>query len=299
MGFRIGPCINAAGRLDDARRGVELLLEQDEKAVVKKACELVELNNERKNYTAKATEQAIAIIESGEMANDRVLVIYLKDCLESVAGIVAGRICEKYYRPAMILTKGKKGVKGSARSIDGYHVQKELNRCKDLLLEYGGHAKAAGFSLLEENVDRFRKQLNENCTLTDEDLIEKVYYDREVPLAEININTVLQLNYMEPYGEENRAAIFLRENVVITSVFLCGKEKQVGILRIKDGNRLYDGVDFQCEQHIGEAICERYGEKTGEDLKQGRNTGCKVDILYKPSINDRNGNVQFQIEDCR
>ena len=155
LGFRIGPCINAAGRLGDAVRGLELLLEAEPKEAEKKAQELVALNEERKDYTAAATKRAVELIEKQELLKKPVLVVFVEDCHESVAGIVSGRIREKYYRPTLIVTKSSNGLKGSARSIPGYHIQKELSKCKELLTEYGGHAMAAGFSLPEENLAVF------------------------------------------------------------------------------------------------------------------------------------------------
>lgn len=299
LGFRIGPCINAAGRLDDAQKGLELLIETDRDNAKRKAYELVQLNEERKDYTAKATQKAITQIESGNMLKDKVYVVYIEDCHESVAGIVAGRIREKYYRPTLILTMGKEGLKGSARSIPGYHVQQELNECKELLLEYGGHAMAAGFSLPKENLEVFRKTLNENCSLTEEELVEKIVFDKEVALENMTERVVRELEFMEPFGEGNEQAVFARRNVEIVSMALYGNEKQIARLQLKDGMRLYHGVDFQCEQHLGAAICERYGEKLWEDLKNAKAPDCKVDILYRPSINQKYGGVQFQIIDCR
>lgn len=299
LGFRIGPCINAAGRLDDAKKGVELLIEDDKELARKKAYALVQYNEERKNYTAKAVSKAVELIESSDIANDEVLVVYLEDCHESVAGIVAGRIREKYYRPTLILTMGKEGLKGSARSIPGYHVQKELNRCKELLTEYGGHAMAAGFSLPQKNLELFRRTLNANCSLSKEELIETVIFDKEVALGDMNESVVRQLEWMEPFGEGNEQPVFAKRNVEIVSLALCGKENQIARIKLKEGMRLYDGVDFQCELHLGEGICARYGKKAWEELKSGYGHDYTVDILYRPGINQKYGGVQFQIIDCR
>lgn len=299
LGFRIGPCINAAGRLEDAVLGLELLLEQDLEKAQRKAAALVALNEERKDYTAKATREAVDEIEAGEMLKHPVLVVYIENCHESVAGIVAGRIREKYYRPTLIVTKTKEGLKGSARSIPGYHMQQELNRCKELLKEYGGHAMAAGFSLEEEQLLPLRQALNQNCTLTKDDLTERVSFDKEVPLGEMTESVVHQLNYLEPFGEGNQEPVFAKRNVVIVSLSLCGKENQIARLQLRDGMRLYRGVDFQCELHLGEGIRERYGEAAWEALKAGRGQDYEVDILYQPEINQMFGNVEFRIIDCR
>lgn len=299
LGFRIGPCINAAGRLEDATLGLELLMEQDSSKAGKRAEELVQLNEERKAYTAKATAEAVRLIEEGKLLQQPVLVVYIADCHESVAGIVAGRIREKYYRPVLIVANTKEGLKGSARSIPGYHMQQELERCKSLLTEYGGHAMAAGFSLAAENLEQLRQRLNANCTLTEEELVEKVFFDREVPLREMTETVVHQMDYLEPFGEGNQQPIFAVQNVTVVSLALCGRENQIARVQLREGVRLYQGVDFQCEQHLGEGIRNRYGDAVWEDIKAGRTAGCEVDILYQPEINRMYGNVEFRIVDCR
>ncbi|MCI8563290.1 MAG: single-stranded-DNA-specific exonuclease RecJ [Lachnospiraceae bacterium] len=299
LGFRIGPCINAAGRLGDAVKGLELLMETDKKAAAEKAGELVALNEERKEYTAEATKRAVGQIESQGFLKKPVFVLFVEGCHESVAGIVAGRIREKYYRPTLILTESRNGLKGSARSIPGYHMQKELSKCKSLLTEFGGHAMAAGFSLPRENLDALNLALQENCTLTEKELTEKVFFDREVPLAEMTEAVVQQLEYMEPFGEGNERPVFAKRGVFVASLALCGKENQIARLQLRDGLRLYRAVDFQCELHLGEGIRSRYGEAAWELLKSGQGNGCEIDILYQPEINKMFGNVEFRIVDCR
>lgn len=299
LGFRIGPCINAAGRLDDAVLGLELLLEQDAGCAREKAMRLVALNEERKDYTAKAVREAVAQIENGEMLKNHVLVIYIEDCHESVAGIVAGRIREKYYRPTLIVTKTKEGLKGSARSIPGYHMQQELNHCRELLKEYGGHAMAAGFSLESENLIPLRQALNNHCSLSEEELIEKISFDREVPLGEMQESVVQQLAYLEPFGQGNQEPVFAKRDLAVVSLSLCGKENQIARVQLRDGMRVYRGVDFQCELHLGEGIRGRYGDKAWEELKAGHGRDYEVDILYQPEINQMFGNVEFRIIDCR
>ena len=299
LGFRIGPCINAAGRLGDAVKGLELLMETDKKAAAEKAGELVALNEERKEYTAEATKRAVGQIESQGFLKKPVFVLFVEGCHESVAGIVAGRIREKYYRPTLILTESRNGLKGSARSIPGYHMQKELSKCKSLLTEFGGHAMAAGFSLPRENLEALNLALQENCTLTEKELTEKVFFDREVPLAEMTEAVVQQLEYMEPFGEGNERPVFAKRGVFVASLALCGKEKQIARLQLRDGLRLYRAVDFQCELHLGEGIRSRYGEAAWEQLKSGQGNGCEIDILYQPEINKMFGNVEFRIVDCR
>lgn len=299
VGFRIGPCINAAGRLEDAVKGLDLLLETDTRTAEKKAQDMVFLNEERKDYTVKSTNRAVKLIVEQKLLEHSVLVIYIEDCHESVAGIVAGRIREKYYRPTLIVTRSREGLKGSARSIPGYHMQEELSKCKDLLTEYGGHAMAAGFSLHEKNLERLRQKLNENCTLTETELTEKIFFDREVPLADMTEEVVRQLEYMEPFGERNERPVFAKRSVKVVSMALCGKENQIARVQLKDGLRLYRAVDFQCELHLGEGIRSRYGEMVWQEMKAGCCRDQEIDILYQPEINQMFGNVEFRIIDSR
>lgn len=297
LGFRLGPCINAAGRLEDATLGLQMLMTKDEKEVVKLVNELISLNEERKELTARATGDAIVQIEETKALERPVLVIYLKDCHESVAGIVAGRIREKYYRPAYILTDGEKGLKGSGRSIPGYHMQKALQNCQELLTEFGGHALAAGFSLPKENLEKFRDTLNEQCGISDEELVEKVSFDMELELSEATKNLVEQLHYMEPFGEANDSAVFARANLKIKSMYMCGKENQIAKLKLEDDGLLYEAVDFHADNCLSRAIGEKYGKDEWEEMKQGK-YGQKISILYQPEINNWSGNVQMKIIDC-
>ena len=297
LGFRIGPCINAAGRLDDAALGLKMLITTDEREAVKLVNELITLNEERKELTAQATNDAIVQIEEMGALAKPVLVIYLKDCHESVAGIVAGRIREKYYRPAYVLTDGEKGLKGSGRSIPGYHMQQALQNCHELLTEFGGHALAAGFSLPKENLDKFRDTLNEQCNLTDEELVEKISFDMELELLEATKNLVEQLYYMEPFGESNDSAVFARGKLKIKSMYLCGKENQIAKLKLEDDGLLYEAVDFHADNCLSRAIEEKYGKDEWEQMKQGK-YGQQISILYQPEINNWSGNVQMKIIDC-
>ena len=299
LGFRIGPCINAAGRLSDAKKAMDLLIEEEPKKAQKKALELLELNQIRKDYTAMATRRAEEIIETSDIKNDKIYVVSLEDCHESVAGIVAGRIREKYYRPTLILTKAQKGLKGSGRSIPEYHMQQGLLASREFLTEFGGHALAAGFSLPEENLDALRKDLNQKCTLQEEDLIEKVYLDKDVMLEDMTEDLVKQLDWMEPFGQNNPKAVFSKREVVVSAVALCGNENQIARIRFKEGIRTYQGVDFRCELHLAKAIRERYGEAAWESLMQKDGQEYAIDILFYPTINERFGGVQFEVLDCR
>ena len=297
LGFRIGPCINAAGRLDDAALGLKMLMNKEESEVLKLVKELISLNEERKELTTQATNEAIKQIEETNALERPVLVVYLEDCHESVAGIVAGRIREKYYRPAYILTEGEKGLKGSGRSIPGYHMQQALQNCQELLTEFGGHALAAGFSLPKENLEKFRDVLNEQCSLSKDDLIEKVSFDMELEFANATKNLVEQLHYMEPFGEANESAVFARGKVKIKSMYMCGKENQIAKLKLEDEGLFYEAVDFHADNCLSRAIEEKYGKQEWEEMKQGK-FGQQISILYQPEINNWSGNVQMKIIDC-
>jgi len=297
LGFRIGPCINAAGRLEDARMALDLFLAGDEGQAMEQAQHLLELNERRKDYTAVAVRRAVEMVES--RGEEPVLVLLLEDCHESVAGIVAGRIREKYYRPVLVVTRGAGGLKGSARSIPGYHMQREIEKCQSLLTEFGGHAMAAGFSLPEENFQAFRQMLNENCALSAGDMVETVNFDREVPLGQMTEQVVRELELLEPVGEGNPGGVFARREVALAGVQLCGRDNQIARLRLRDGVRSYSGVDFNCETCLKPAVIARYGEASWERLVQGREAGLEVDVLYRPKINRRFWGVDFQIVDCR
>lgn len=298
LGFKIGPCINAAGRLSDASKGMELLLEEDESRALKLAQELVMLNEERKDMTADAEAEADSQVANIDINKMPVLVIYLKNCHESVAGIVAGRVREKYYRPTYILTKGKNGLKGSGRSIPDYNMHSELMRCQDILTEFGGHAMAAGFSLPEENLEKFRATLNRQCPLKPEEMVEKFTFDKEVRLSDISKELVSELKLLKPVGEANYGAVFAKRGVVVKSLYMCGKKNQVARLKIEDEGKVFDAVDFDAEKCIGSAVRARYGDGIWEAMKNGM-CGQTIDILYVPDCNEMNGNIQFKIIDCR
>ena len=207
-------------------------------------------NDERKDMTARAEIEADRQVGSFDIQKEPVLVIYLENCHESVAGIVAGRVREKYYRPVYILTKAERGLKGSGRSVPGYHMQSELMKCQELLTEFGGHAMAAGFSLPEENLGKFRSTLNSQCKLSPDELIEKVVFDKEVKLADVSYELVTQLKWLEPFGEANSRAVFAKRGVIVKSVHMCGKENQLGglILMQKDVQEVQyaAGTDRMC-----------------------------------------------------
>lgn len=297
FGFRLGPCINAAGRLEDAAKGLELFLEQDSEAAWEKAEYLYQLNEIRKDMTFRETAAAVRQIEAAELP--RVLVVYLPECQESVAGIVAGRLREKYYRPVYMITDSGGHLKGSGRSIPGYHMQKALLACREHLTEFGGHAMAAGFSLEKSELAAFRQALLSQCTLTEEELAEKVYFDKEVRLSQMDRQLVTQLAWLEPIGAENPGAVFAKRDAVIHSVRMCGKENQVAQIQIVEDGNTYRAVDFHAKDCLGTAVSTRYGAGEWERMKTGIEGDWKVDILFTAELDQRYGSLQLQLSDCQ
>lgn len=281
IGFVLGPCLNASGRLDTAKRALELLNAETKKDAEILAGDLKALNDSRKDMTAQAVEEAIELVEQTEIGKDRVLVIYLPKCHESLAGIVAGRIREKYYKPVFVLTDAEDGVKGSGRSIESYHMYEEMNRCKELFLKFGGHKLAAGLSLTRENVEVFRKRMNENCRLTEEDLCEKVSIDMQLPFAYVNEALVNELECLEPFGKGNPKPVFAEREVMVHQMKILGKNQNVLKMIVSDtqGTKI-EGLYF------GEikACMDRISQKNG-----------KIHVTYYPDINEYMGRKIPQI----
>lgn len=227
IGFVIGPCLNASGRLDTAKKAIELMLCRDKDKAHAMAGELIKLNNERKLMTENETAKAIELVENTDMLNDKVLVVYLPDCHESIAGIIAGRIKERYYRPTFVITNAEDGAKGSGRSIEGYNMAEEINKCKNVLTKYGGHPMAAGLSLKTADIDTFRNMLNANATLTDSDLIPKTWIDVPMPVSYISMGLVGQLKLLEPFGKGNEKPVFADRNLYVRKADIVGANKNV------------------------------------------------------------------------
>ena len=225
IGFVLGPCINASGRLDTAKRALALLNAKDPEEAARLAEELKELNDSRKELTEQGVERAVEMIEQSSLKEDRVLVVYLPDCHESIAGIIAGRIRERYYRPVFVLTSAEEGVKGSGRSIENYHMFEEMCRCRELFTKFGGHKLAAGLSMKEEHVDEFRRRINELATLTEEDLTEKVSIDMQLPIAYLSQKLVEELERLEPFGKGNTKPLFAEKNLRVISPRILGKSR--------------------------------------------------------------------------
>lgn len=279
VGFVLGPCINASGRLDTASRALKLLCEQDPVEAARLAGDLIALNESRKAMTEQGKEEAIEKVENSDLKNDRVLVIYLPDCHESLAGIIAGRIRELYNKPVFILTKGEKSAKGSGRSIEAYSMYEELVKCRDFLEQFGGHPMAAGLSIKEENIERFRKRLNENCILTEEDLRPKIVIDVPMPVSYISRELVEQLSLLEPFGKGNVKPLFAQKNLSVLNLRIFGKNHNVAKMKLTDGSGTsVDAVYF------GEA------EKFAEFVKNHE----RISVTYYPEINSYQGRETLQ-----
>ena len=280
IGFVLGPCINASGRLDTAARSLRLLQCEDSDEAARLAGDLKALNDSRKALTEKGKDAAIQLIENTDLKNDPVLVVYLPECHESLAGIIAGRIREKYNRPVFVLTKGEKGVKGSGRSIQQYSMFEELVKCGDLLDQYGGHPMAAGLSLPEENVSLLRKRLNEQCTLKEEDLIPKVMIDVPMPISYISTKLVEQLSLLEPFGKGNTKPLFAQKDVRALNSRVIGKNHNVTKLQLMDE-----------QGYVMEAV---YFGNVPEfmDFLSARD---KISVTYYPEINRYQGRETLQV----
>lgn len=280
VGFVIGPCINASGRLDTAARSLELLLADNMEDAMKLADDLYDLNQSRKAMTEQGKEQAIQSIEENNLGKDRVLVVYLPDCHESLAGIIAGRIREAYNKPVFVLTKGADGVKGSGRSIEAYSMYEELVKCSDLLTQFGGHPMAAGLSMEEKNVELFRRRLNDNCTLTEQDLIPKIMIDVPMPISYLSKKLTEQLKVLEPFGKGNSKPLFAQKNLRAVGIRVFGRNRNVAKMLLIDGNGIkMDAVYF------GEA-------QEFVDFVQAHDT---ISVTYYPEINVFHGRENLQV----
>ena len=280
VGFVLGPCINASGRLDTAARALELLCADNLDMAMKLADDLYDLNQSRKAMTEQGKEQAIQTIENSRMNEDRVLVVYLPECHESLAGIIAGRIREAYNKPVFVLTKSSKGVKGSGRSIEAYSMYEELVKCRDLLTQFGGHPMAAGLSMEEKNVEAFRRRLNENCTLTEQELIPKIMIDVPMPISYLTKQLTEQLKVLEPFGKGNTKPLFAQKNLRAVGIRILGRNRNVAKMLLMDehGNKM-DAVYF------GEA----------SEFVTFVQTHETISVTYYPEINVYQGRETLQI----
>ena len=296
IGFVLGPCINASGRLDTAKRALELLRAGTQKEADILAGDLKALNDSRKDMTEEAVKQAEEQVETTTISKDKVLVVYLPDCHESLAGIVAGRIRENYYKPVFVLTDAEEGVKGSGRSIDGYHMYEELNQCKEFLTKFGGHRLAAGLSLPKENVGKFREMLNKNCTLTEEEMKEKVTIDMEMPFGCVTEGLVKELELLEPFGKGNTKPVFAARDVTLLGARILGKNRNVLKLQVQDVNgcRIEAMLFHHADDFLGK-LEEQYGKTEVEALLKGRGRQIRISMTYYPDINEYMGKKTPQI----
>lgn len=300
IGFMIGPCINATGRLDTAALSVELLTTNDVVRAGELAKILNELNKTRQEMTMKNVEDIIHMVETSTYTHDKVLVIYKEDIHESIAGIVAGKIRERFNLPTIILTKGKEMPKGSGRSIDEYNLFEELIKCKDLLEKFGGHPMAAGLSIKEENIEKLRKRLNKNCMLTEYDITPKVRIDNRIPLSSINEELINELDYLEPFGKGNGSPLFAEKGIKIFEIKILGKNAntlRLGCLT-NDNQKIF-AIGFNQVKEFIEMLQERYNDKYKRIIDNPN--GLTLDLAFFPSINEFNGNRyrQLKIKDFR
>ena len=286
IGFGLGPCLNATGRLETARIALKLLLCESEAEAAVLAQEAVDLNNSRKLLTEQAVEVAKQMIADGGYENDRVFVIFLPDCHESLAGIVAGRIREAYHRPTLVITRGEEGAKGSGRSIEGYSMFEELNKCADLLSSFGGHPMAAGFSLPEENIEAFRRRLNEVCTLTEEELQAKVVIDVPMPIGYITFPLIEQLKLLEPFGKGNDKPVFADRNLVIERLKIYGPTGRVVQLTLHSSSGAkVQAVYFGDPDNLRLPLEEKYGKVVADDTMANRCVhNAALHFTYYPEI---------------
>ena len=293
FGFIIGPCLNASGRLETAKIAIKLLEEQNKEAAKELAEKLRKLNEERKEMTENGTIKAT---EMAENSDNKVLVIYLKDCHESVAGIIAGRVREKFNKPTIVLTDAEDGVKGSGRSIEEYNMYEELSKVREVFTKFGGHKMAAGVSLKKENIENLRKKLNENCNLTEEDLYLKVWIDMQLPLEYVTIELIDQLTLLAPFGKGNEKPVFAEKNLKIRKMQILGKKGNVLRLDIENSNGYrMTAMLFSRVMEFMSFVKEKFGQEEINKALVGQKNDIEIMVTYYPKINEYNGNTQIQI----
>ncbi len=296
LGFIIGPCLNASGRLDTAGRAIELLMEPDQAKALAMANELVELNSQRKNMTQIGIDKARDMIENSDLKNDNVLVVYIPELHESLAGIVAGRIREAYNKPVLVITDAEDGAKGSGRSIPAYNMFEELTAVKDVFTKFGGHPMAAGVSLPAEKIDELRTRLNDRCTLTEDDMQEVIKIDCDMPLSYITEGLVDSLDMLAPFGTGNTKPLFALKNVPILKAAYIGKEGQYLRLTVGTENGgTMTGMVFRNVPEFEDIVNAKYGPGAWNAVCSGQSSGVSMDIIYEPSINEFRGNRSIQI----
>ena len=303
IGFIIGPCINATGRLESGRLAVELFCAQEEQAAREKARHLVALNAERKQLTEEAAERADDMLQKSGALQEKVLVLYDAEIHESIAGIVAGRIKDKYYRPTILITGSEDGAKGSGRSIEGYHLFEALFANRDLFTRFGGHAMAAGLSLPVENIPVLRERLNRDCTLTEKEMIPVLRLERALCFAEIDLGLAKELQTLAPFGKGNPSPLFATKGIRIDRLDLIGKEKNILRLTLsepKSGLRL-SAISFDGYEPLREMLKGLYPTEDCDKMLSGGLLPGLWDIAYSIEINSYRGrsNVQLMLKDFR
>lgn len=295
IGFVLGPCINASGRLDTAKRSLELLLERDEVKASALAGELVELNESRKYMTQQETQKALEQIEKEGREKDKVLVVYLPECHESLAGIIAGRIREAYQRPVFVLTRGEEGVKGSGRSIEAYSMFDKMTEVAELFTKYGGHPMAAGLSMREEDIDKLREQLNQKAELSEEDMAEVVRLDAVLPMSYFTVDTIRQLSVLEPCGKSNTKPVFADRNIKVTRAGIVGVNRNVLKLHLLDskGNPVA-GVYFGEVEKFLTFLSEKFGSEEVDAAMHGKENSIQFAAVYEPAVDTYSGRESVQ-----
>ena len=299
FGFVLGPCINASGRLDTAKRALELFFQTNPAVAMQIANELVVLNEERKELTKQGVDEAIRFYEENNCEKDDVLVIYLPDVHESIAGIIAGRIREKYYKPTFVLTKAEEGVKGSGRSTEEYSMYEEMCKCQELFTKFGGHPMAAGLSLPEENVDAFRKKMNELSTLSEMDKKQKVRIDVPMPLDYVTMDLIREFSCLAPFGKDNTKPVFADKNIHIKRMWLLGKNRNVlKLSMITAQGKPVSGIYFGDVDAFCAYLEEKFGKAEVEAAFAGQAKDVSLSMVYFPKINSYRGvdELQFEIQ---
>ena len=302
LGFIIGPCINASGRLECARKGLEMLLCKNIDDAIPLARELAQLNAERKSMTQEGIEEVCAAIENTDIKNDKVFIIYNKNIHESIAGIIAGKIREKYNVPTLVLTDSENGVKGSGRSIEEYNMFEELLACRDLLDKIGGHPMAAGLSLPYENIELLRRAMNENTVLTEDDLVPKLYIDAQVPIETISLSMAQEISILEPYGKGNSKPVFADKNVAVTRATVIGANKNVLKLKLsKKTGKSIDAIYFGSIEDFDNYISTKFGENEKNLMYEGKINNVVLDLAFNIDINQYNNmkSVQLVLQNFR
>lgn len=297
FGFVLGPCINAAGRLDTARRALRLFISKSPEEAAEVADELVILNEERKEMTRQGVEEAKQLVEEGGYENDPVLILYLPNVHESIAGIIAGRIREYYYRPTFILTKGEDGVKGSGRSTEEYSMYEQMCKCSDLLTKFGGHPMAAGLSLPEENVEAFRKQMNENCPFRAEEMVQTIHIDVPMPVDYVTNALVEEFSILAPFGKDNPKPVFADRNLKISRMWIVGKNQNVlRMTLISKQGRPLSAIYFGDIEAMQTYLMEQYGTQEVDKAFHGRENNMQISIVYSPKLNTYKDSETLQFE---